>query len=345
MSGVLLVSNLFDRRPGSWGVCLELAERLPRCGWRVITTSGLRQRRLRPLDMLWTAWHRRSAYAVAHIDVFSGAAFRWAEAVGGLVQRLGKPLVLSLHGGNLPQFAAQQPQRIGRLLQRAQVVTAPSPYLREALGRWRADIQLLPNPIPIEQYTARLRTAVAPRLLWLRSFHHMYNPTLAVQLAAQLRLRYPDLRLTMVGFDRGDGSLGETQALVQAHGLDGHVALIGGVPKQVVPALLDTADIFLNTSRIDNTPISVLEACAAGLCIVTTNVGGLPYLLRDGEDALLVPPDDLPALTAAVERLLEQPETAQRLSAAARATAERYAWDAILPRWDTLLRGLAEVGR
>jgi glycosyltransferase involved in cell wall biosynthesis len=96
-------------------------------------------------------------------------------------------------------------------------------------------------------------------------------------------------------------------------------------------------DVFLNTSRVDNRPVSVVEAAACGLCVVSTDVGGVPDLLVHEESALLVPPDDPAALAAAVRRLLDEPGLAGRLSDGGRAVAEAGQPDAVVERWEALL--------
>jgi glycosyltransferase involved in cell wall biosynthesis len=89
---------------------------------------------------------------------------------------------------------------------------------------------------------------------------------------------------------------------------------------------------------VDNTPLSILEAMACGLCVVTTRVGGIPYLLRDGHDALLVPTNDSRAMADAVRRVLHEPGLAARLSRNARETVEGFGWQHVLPQWDALFR-------
>ena len=97
-----------------------------------------------------------------------------------------------------------------------------------------------------------------------------------------------------------------------------------------------SADIFLNTNRIDNTPVSVIEAGAFGLPVVATNVGGIADLVSDGETALLVPDNDDEAMAAAVLRLLTSPNLAEKLSANGRALAERFSWENVRPQWESL---------
>jgi glycosyltransferase involved in cell wall biosynthesis len=96
--------------------------------------------------------------------------------------------------------------------------------------------------------------------------------------------------------------------------------------------------VFLNTNRVDNAPVSVLEAAACGLPVVSTEVGGIPYLLRNEEQALLVPEGNAEAMAGAVRRLLDQPALAARLSAAGRQVAERSAWERVRPAWEEVLR-------
>jgi glycosyltransferase involved in cell wall biosynthesis len=99
---------------------------------------------------------------------------------------------------------------------------------------------------------------------------------------------------------------------------------------------MDQGDIFLNTTNVDNTPISVLEAMACGLCVVSTNAGGIPYLLEHERDALLVPPDDAQAMARAVHRILTEPGLAESLSENARRKVEQFDWCAVLPQWERL---------
>ncbi len=288
-------------------------------------------------DMLWTAWRRRREYRVAQVAVYSGPAFVWAEAVCAVLRRLGKPYVLTLHGGNLPDFARRWPGRVRRLIESAAVVTSPSAFLSEALAPYGGPFQILLNPIELERYAYRLRERPAPVLIWLRALHRVYNPSLAVRVLARLRGAFPDARLVFVGPDKGDGSLAEVRAVAADLGVTDAVEIVGAVAKSAVPAWLDRGDIFLNTTFVDNTPVSVLEAMACGLCVVSTDVGGVPYIVRDEVDGLLVPPDDVEAMTRAVTRLLNEPELATVVSRSARARASLHDWGRIHDQWVELL--------
>jgi glycosyltransferase involved in cell wall biosynthesis len=339
---LLMIGVFLSWRGASRQICEELSERLDRGGWPVLRTSAKHGRAARLADMLGTIWRRRHDYAVAQMDVFSGAAFAWAEAAGWTLRRAGKPYVLTLHGGNLPAFARHWPRRVRRLLGSAAAVTTPSQYLWQQMQPYRADLLLLPNPLDVAAYPFRRRTALRPRLIWLRAFHEIYNPGLAARVVALLARDIPEIQLTMIGLDKGDGSRQRTAALARQLGVADRITLADAIEKRDVPQTLSQADIFLNTTRVDNTPVSLMEALACGLCAVSTNVGGIPYLVADERHALLTPSDDAPAMAAAVRRLLAEPELAQRLSQNGRQQVEPFDWPRILPRWEELLRSIVD---
>jgi glycosyltransferase involved in cell wall biosynthesis len=334
--GILLVGNFLSSTGSNRSPVEELELRLSEAGYPVVTASAVRSRLGRLADMLFTCYAKRNIYQVAYLEVYSGPAFLWAEWAGRLLSAMHKPFILTLHGGNLPEFARRWPGRMRGLLSRATVVTAPSGYLAEALCPYRQDIRVLPNPIEISFYQFYPRTDPSPRIVWLRAFHSIYNPELAPKVIALLAQEFPELRLRMVGPDKGDGSLQAVRQSAEELDVTEHIAFPGGVPKNQVPQVLAQADIFLNTTNIDNTPISVIEAMACGLCIVSTKVGGIPYLLEDEKDALLVPSDDAEAMAQAVRRILTESGLAERLSRNARAKAEQFDWPVILTLWEQL---------
>jgi glycosyltransferase involved in cell wall biosynthesis len=195
----------------------------------------------------------------------------------------------------------------------------------------------LPNPLDISRYKFRQRRQVGSTLVWLRAFHTIYNPSLAANVVARLTESGDDTRLIMIGPDKKDGSRERFDALAVKLGVTGSVSVVGSVSKSAVPDWLQRGDVFVNTARVDNTPVSVMEAMATGLCIVSTDVGGIPYLLQHEQDALLVPSDDPAAMAAAVRRLQAEPGLAARLSANARAKAETFDWSQVLPQWERIL--------
>lgn len=305
-----------------------LAGLLAREGWDVRTASHRVNRWLRLADVATRPWRWRGKVDVLVLLVFSGPAFRLVEAASAAASRLGMPMVLWLHGGNLAEFAGRHPERVRQVLSRGRELVAPSKFLAEPFGA-----RVIPNVVDLDRYPYRHRPSVAPRLLWMRTFHELYRPDLALRVLERL----PGAALTMAGQDKG--LLAETRRRAEEMGLD--VRFPGFLDAEGKRREFAAHDVFLNTNRVDNAPVSVLEAAAFGLPVVSTDVGGIPQLLRDGEEALLVPEGDAEAMAAAVRRLLEEPGLAGRLSAAGREVAERSSWPRVQPLWEELLREVA----
>lgn len=338
---VLIVGTFLSEAVGNRSVCEDLAVRLQQVGYQVITTSARHGRFERLADMLSTCWNRQRQYDIAQVDVYSGPAFVWAESVCSMLRVLRKPYILTLHGGKLPQFAAKWPRRVRHLLQSAALVTAPSRYLQEQLRAFRRDILLLPNALDMTNYRYQSRSAVKPNMIWMRAFHQVYNPAMAVEVAGLLRKRYPALTLTMAGPDKQDGSLERVRTQVASLKLGDAIRFPGRIPKPEIPDLINSNDIFLNTTSADNTPVSVLEAMACGACIVSTNVGGLRYLLEHERNALMVEPNDAHAMATAVTRLMENPTLSRVLSESARHTCEAFDWPGVLYEWESAFHQVA----
>jgi glycosyltransferase involved in cell wall biosynthesis len=334
---LLMIGNYLSTQKWNKNVWHYLSERLAEIGWDVITTSSKENRILRMMDMLWTIWRERKNTALAQIDVFSGRAFIFAEVSAWHLSHLNKPILLTLHGGKLPEFSQQYPQRVQRLLSQAQVVVTPSHFIKSALSNFRTDIRLIPNPIDLSKAKLRQREKAKPKLIWVRAFHEVYNPSLAPRVIKLLASEFPEVHLMMLGPDKGDGSLAHMLDVAKNLSVADKIEVVGSVPHLEIPQWLDKADIFINTTNYDAAPRSVLEAMANGLCVVSTNVGGIPTMIDDGTECLLVPPDDPIAMANATKKILNNPKLAERLSINAHQKALDYDWSNVLPKWDELL--------
>lgn len=337
MTAVGLIGPMLGSNPG-WAVGQGevLAGLLAREGHEVRTASRRVNRWLRLSDVATSPIRWRGKVDVLVLMVFSGPAFRLVEAASRAAGWMGLPTVLWLHGGGLGDFAAQHSARVEQVFRRARGCVAPSGFLAQAFRGCGLDVRVIPNVIDLGQYLYRHRPNVAPRLLWMRTFHEVYRPDLALEVLARLRETHPEATLTLAGQDRG--LLGETRRLAAEMGLNGAVRFAGFLDAEDKRREFSGHDVFLNTNRVDNAPVSVLEAAACGLPVVSTEVGGIPYLLRNEEQALLVPEGNAEAMAGAVRRLLDQPALAARLSAAGRQVAERSAWERVRPAWEEVLR-------
>ncbi|MBN1320288.1 MAG: glycosyltransferase family 4 protein [Thermoleophilia bacterium] len=338
---LLLVGNFLSGPLGVPGVCEDLAVGLEARGWPVTTASHVKSRTVRLAHMLSTTWLKRPSYSVAHVDVFADSAFIWAEAVTKSLAVLGCPYAITLRSGAFPEFAERWPSRMERMLRSATVVISPSPFLQGHFATIRPDIRVIRNGLHLDRYQPRSMGGAEPRLVWLRSFEQRYNPLLALQVVRLLTTEFPEIEILMAGPDRQDWSAGRTLQEAAGLGIADRVRVMGAIPKVDVPDVLRQGDIFLNTTNVDNAPVTVIEAMACGLCVVSTNAGGVPDLVEDGQDALLVPRGDAQAMADAVRRILLDPQTAARLATNGRSKAMAYAWSTVLDDWEALFRELA----
>lgn len=339
---LLMIGNFLPSPKHNKNVWHFLAEKLEDSGWSVITTSDKESQVLRLAAMLFTIWSKRDAYQVAHIDVFSGKAFLYAQLSTILLKALHKTIVLTLHGGGLPEFALERPRTVKQVLSAADVVVTPSAYHQQAFSHIRSDIKQIPNPINLQESIYRERSVAAPRLIWVRAFHDVYNPNMAIRVLHLLSLSYPDVFLYMLGPDKGDGSLASALKLSKELGIESKLKIVGHVTHDEVPRWLDQADVFINTSNYDTAPRSLLEAMANGLCVISTNVGGIPLMATDKVEAIWVDPDDFEAMAFAVKQVLDSPDLANKLSKNARLRAEKSDWSAIMPKWEALFSKLLQ---
>jgi glycosyltransferase involved in cell wall biosynthesis len=198
------------------------------------------------------------------------------------------------------------------------------------------DCRVIPNVIELEDYPYRERCQISPDLFWMRSFHPIWNPEMAVRVLSGLRACGVRATLVMGGSDKG--SLAAVRRLCVDRGVSESVQLPGFLDRVGKAEAGNKADVFLNTNRVDNMPVAVVEACAMGLPVISTSVGGIPDLLSEGETGLLVPSDDADAMANAVLRLMGDPSLAAKLSRNGRRLAEESAWPNVRARWRKLFR-------
>jgi glycosyltransferase involved in cell wall biosynthesis len=234
----------------------------------------------------------------------------------------------------MPQFMARFPRWTRRVLRRADALVVPSPYLAQTLEEHGFRPEVIPNVINMEAYPFRRRVSVRPKLLWMRAFHSIYHPEMAVRVLARVRERLPDATLVMAGQDMGLKPA--VERLAGELGLSDAVRFAGFLDMDGKRREFAMADIFINTNRIDNQPVSVIEACAMGLPVVATSVGGVPFLLTQGDTGLLVADGDVDAMAEAVIRLTENEELSCRLSANGRGLAARSDASVVLQLWGSL---------
>ncbi len=353
----MIEKRKIERRENTWRLCFVgnmlgrnqgfvttqgqiLADLFAAEGYAVSSVSAKPNRVARLFDVVQYLTQNARKIDVIVLEVYSGHYLWLADAASRLANFYGIPLISVLHGGNLPKVTASQPNRVTGILKRAKILVAPSTYLAEAMEKFGLKVRVIPNVLELEKYPFRRREAIAPRLFWMRSFHPLYNPHLAVKVLMLLRQSYPSASLVMAGRDKGSEQ--EIKELATANDLGNAVRFTGFLDFEDKIREFSQADIFINTNKIDNMPVSILEAAAMGLPIVATNVGGISRLLNNGETGLLVADDDAEAMARAVKKLLVEPKSVRQLSDNGRKLAEQSNWKAVKNEWENLFEEIGE---
>lgn len=308
-----------------------------------LTIKGYSDKRTqlsRLIDMIRALLRHRRHCSLVIIDTFSTRAF-WYCYVISLMCRIFKiPYLPVVHGGLFENRLRNSPSISRQVFSNSATNISPSLFLKEIFERNGYEIVYIPNFIDLNQYAYRKRTVLKPNLLWVRAFHKIYNPLMAIRVIKQLTEYFPEALLTMVGTDK-DGSLAETQQLAKELGIESNVRFTGYLKKTDWIALSTQSDFFINTTTADNMPVSVMEAMALGLPIVSTNVGGIPYLLNDGINSYLVDNNDDQRMANCIRSLIAESKAGMHIASEARKQSEKLSWDKVGHQWISLIDKLS----
>ncbi|MCH7989538.1 MAG: glycosyltransferase family 4 protein [Planctomycetes bacterium] len=276
---------------------------------------------------------------VVHIYSASYVSFLISPTPAILVSRMfRKPVILNYHSGE----AKDHLQRSGRLthwiLTLPDRIVVQSPYLVDVFKQFGFAAVAIPNHVDISQIAYRERFPLQPKILVARVLEPLYNIPCAIKAFCLIKKKFPDARMTILG----DGSQRKSlEHLVRELDVS-DIVFTGRVEYEDIPGYFERHDVFLNTSSIDNMPVSILEAFMAGLPIVTTQAGGIGCMIRDRENGHLIALDDHVSAAQRVIELLEQPDEALRLTRSGREELQKYSWDAVSTKWQGLYSALAE---
>ena len=273
---------------------------------------------------------------IVHVFSASYSSFLLSPLPAVLVARLlGKPVVMNYRSGEAPDHLRRS--AIARATLRGVDRNAvPSRFLNDVFASFGIRSRVIPNIVDVERFRFRPRPRLRPRVLSTRNFEALYNLPCTLRAFRVLQDRYPDAELTLVGGGSQDAAV---RRLAADLGLR-NVTFAGRVSPDEIWRYYAETDIYLQTPDIDNMPTSVLEAYASGCPVVSTRAGGVPAILTDGRNGLLVACGDHQAAADAMIRLIEDETLARRIADAAFDGCARYQWSTVRAEWIDLYRGL-----
>ena len=269
-------------------------------------------------------------YEVIHIFSASYFSFLLAPTPAILVAKLyRKKIVLNYRSGEAADHLSRWRRTAVPTMRLADEIVVPSGYLVDVLAQFELVSRAVPNLLDTNQFSFRERKRLRPIFLSNRNFEPLYNVACILRAFQIIQQRWPDAKLILAG----DGSQRrELEALSQELKLR-NVQFVGRVAPSQMTALYDSADVYLNSPDIDNMPGSIIEAFACGLPVVTTDAGGIPYIVENGRSGLVVRCGDYRELAENALSLLEDRLLAQRLTAAGQHECDKYNWSAVRSEW------------
>ncbi|MFY0604297.1 MAG: glycosyltransferase [Flavobacteriaceae bacterium] len=332
---ILYIGNNLSKKTNYNSTMLTLSILLSQEGYIVKKSSDKNNKILRLLDMCITLLKSRKKTDYVLIDTFSTLNFYYAFIISQLCRILKKKYISILHGGNLPMRLKKNKFLCGLIFNNSYVNVAPSMYLKTHFDDKEYKTVYIPNTIEVKNYQFKERKEIAPKILWVRAFYSIYNPKLAIETLKVLKNEYPEAALCMVGPEK-DNSYIQCKELVEKYSLESFVTFTGVLKKEEWHKLSKDYDIFINTTNIDNTPVSVIEAMALGLPVVSTNVGGIPFLIEHEVSGILVDKNNPVEMSNAISNLLKKNNLL--IAKKARYKAESFDWEQVKQIWNSILQ-------
>lgn len=331
---ILYIGNNLSEKTNYTTTMETLSNLLFKENFIIYKSSNKKNKFLRLLDMCWSLIYFNRSLDFVLIDTFSTKNFYFAFVISQLARVFNIKYIPILHGGNLPYRIDSSKFYSKLIFNNSYANVAPSNYLKNAFEKRGYKVDFIPNVLEIEKYNFKERKKLKPNLLWVRAFKDIYNPALAIEVLFLLKKRYPSANLCMIG-PNNDASYMEVKKLIDKYKLQNSVEITGVLSKEEWHEKSTKFDILINTTNIDNTPVSIMEAMALGLVVVSTNAGGIPFLIDDGFTGLIVEKDNPEEMTNAVLRILSDNNTLITKNAFKK--VQSFGWQEVRVKWLNLL--------
>lgn len=337
MKKIVYIGNNFAKKDNYHSAMETLSSILSSNGFVVIKSSSKKNKILRLIEMCVTIIKHKKSVDYILIDTFSTLNFYYALVISQLARILKLKYIPILHGGNLPNRLDKSPTFSKLIFNNSYLNITPSKYLEFEFNKRNFKTYYIPNSINLKDYSFKLRENIQPKLLWVRAFDATYNPLLAIKVLSKLKEKYPNATLCMVGPDK-DGSLLGVKQLAKKLNVVDAITFTGVLKKEDWHKLSINYDVFINTTNVDNMPVSIIEAMALGFPIISTNIGGLPFLIENNINGILVEEDNEKVMSDIIVELLQKPIKVKELSLNARKKASTFEDSLILKKWVDILK-------
>lgn len=274
---------------------------------------------------------------IVHIFSSSGLNFLLFTVPPVILCRfLSKRVIINYHGGGAKNYFKKHPKLLNFTMNRIDKLVVPSGYLETIFKEMGYNSIVIPNIANVERFVFRQRNNIQPVVISIRNLTVVYNIQCAVRAFAILQAKYPDAVLYVAG----DGPEKQNIIKLISELKLNNVKLLGNISNDLVPVYFDKSDIFINTSNIDNMPGSILEAFASGLPVVSTNVGGIPYMVKHNESGLLAEANDHESLGKYLIEVVENEKKSLLMANSGYQYIKTLGWPDLKEMWCDLYKSL-----
>ena len=334
---IILIGNKLSSR-GLNPTSIEKLSKDLEASYNIKSASDKKNYISRMLDIIKLIINNRKVCELIIVDVFSTRAFYFSALTLLISKFLNIKIIPVFRGGSLPERFDKNPYLFRFIFQRSQLIICPSSYLADFFNKKNFNCKIIHNYIDIRDYPFKIRGKIAPKLFWVRAIHSIYNPIMAIQVLNETLKFAPQAELCMVGPFK-DNTIFKLKKLILSYNLDDKVKITGKLSKSEWIKLSMEYDIFINTTNFDNQPVSVIEAMALGLPVVSTNVGGIPDLLINNKTAKLVEKNNVDQMVTAIKEYLLNNTISKIVSANARELVElSFDQTMVIAQWLDIIR-------
>jgi len=274
-------------------------------------------------------WRVAGQVDLFHIMANSGWSWHLFTAPAIIVARLrGVVVVVNYRGGGAGEFFSRSFRWVNLSLKHASAVVVPSGFLEKVFVGYGVQPRIVPNIIDVEKFLLKcheikLDDGNPPVIFVARNLEVIYGIDVLIQAFKKVSAVYSDAELIIAGTGPEQSVL---LALAKQLKVEERITFTGRIDNDQMVEIYQRTTVAVNPSRVDNMPISILEALACGVPVVSTNAGGIPYMVENGETALLVPVDDVDKMADAIINVLSEHDVREKLIRQGRDSINTYTW-------------------
>jgi glycosyltransferase involved in cell wall biosynthesis len=285
----------------------------------------------RLIPYIGRVWRGAGRNDLFHVMANSGWSWHLFATPAIWVARLrGIPVVVNYRGGEAETFLGRSAALVRFSMRRAAALVVPSGFLQQVFSRFGLDARIVPNVVDLDKFHPGPSSPAGMHIVIARNLEPLYDIGTGLRAMALLLRRFPDARMSIAGSGPERERL---ENLAVELGIGAHVRFTGRLESGEMAELYRSATVCLNTALADNMPNSVLEALASGLPVVSTSVGGVPFLVEDEKTALLVAAGDAVAMADAIARFSLDSTLRQRLVRNGLNHVTAFTWERIGALW------------